>query len=907
MRSAACARSIVLVATAGCQRSWPLKSRSTFQTTPVGASRIVLLTMCGTDSASEHALERIEAALKHAGSDRVDQFSLALRRTVEFGRPFQEGLFTVGHRRQTQCRDVVLDAHRRFENRIGAEHVVVGEAEQLFANAVAVAQREIAHATDFVRGFSALDAALGDRRMPVGQAVEVAYPCPDPIVADIDDGRNIDTSHGAPSALLAWARRFSLALGGTGGRSRRPVLALIPWRGLLADTLHIACFANKAWHLRETATLDADVGEDRVDQRRLNAVTQRRIDHFVRCTASAAAVSVAAGQTVDVQDADALDLLHRLDALAHDALDAVEQLAAEQRVARLVGEHVLGLVEQLLRLGFDRRAHPFGLGADPRLLGFLFGDQHFDRLASLGELAVAHGDDTLGRLGRARLGVLGLGMRGRMFERLLIENNRLLHQRRLDFLLAIDLQLAQIPLAPDAGLVEPAVGRDARALDFLVGGNLGFLQGLDARDLQLLDHAPTLQPGSFERLLPRHLGGLDLAAGHDLGLLEQPIGVDALGALRRQRYDPVLVGELDRFLLVDVEHFALLAGGYALGLERKFDADALTLDRVAAVQFGRLDLFCTLDVLFLRLLLAHDAGESDILLLGDPRRLDRLARGNIGFLDRAMARDFERANAFLLGNARGFGRFARRDAGDFECLIAIDLQFAGALLGGDSARSEHTFARDAGGFHRLLRNDLGFLDRADLLDLERAGLLVGGDPFGVNDARLCDPRLLGRLLGGNLGFVNRPGAFNLAPSGILLVGDAGVGDDAVLLDPGLLDEFARLDLGCVDRAGTLDFLLPHLAFRSDASGVDRALVGDAGLFDFLPREDLLGFDHLGALDFPLPGFALGGDARFRDGLFVGDARLFDGLARRDLRLFGFGLAQRAFARHLRALQGAADR
>src|SRR6266849_5270519 len=154
MRSAACARSIVLVATAGCQRSWPLKSRSTFQTTPVGASRIVLLTMCGTDSTSEHALERIEATLKHAGSDGVDEFGLALGRTVEFGRPFQEGFFAVRDWRQAQRRDVVLDAHRRFENRIGAEHVEIGEAEQLFANTVAIAQGEIAHAADLVRGFS---------------------------------------------------------------------------------------------------------------------------------------------------------------------------------------------------------------------------------------------------------------------------------------------------------------------------------------------------------------------------------------------------------------------------------------------------------------------------------------------------------------------------------------------------------------------------------------------------------------------------------------------------------------------------------------------------------------------------------------------------------------------------------
>src|SRR6267143_1565954 len=610
---------------------------------------------------------------------------------VEIGRPFQEGLFTVGHRRQTQCRDVVLDAHRRFENRIGAEHVVVREAEQLFANAVAVAQREIAHATDFVCGFSALDAALGDRRMPVGQAIEVAYPCPDPIVADIDDGRNIDTSHGAPSALLARARRFSLALGWTGGRCRRPGLTLIPWRGLLTDTLHIACFANKAWHLRETATLDADVGEDRVDQRRLNAVTQRRIDHFVRCTASAAAVGGTAGQTVDMQDADALDLLHRLDALAHNALDAVEQFAAEQRVARLVGQHVLGFIEQLLPLCFDRRTHPFGLRADTLLLGFLLGDQHFDRLAPLGDLAVAHGDDAFGRLGRTRLGVLGLGMRGRMLQRFLIESNRLLHQRRLDLLLALDL---------------------------LVRGNLGFLQGLDATDFELLDHAPALQPSRFERLLPGHFTGLDVATGDDLGLLDLPIGVDALGALRRQRDDPVLVGEFDRFLLLDVEHLARLAGGNALSLERKLYADALALDRVAPLQFGRLDRLRPLDVLLLRRLFARNAGEGDVLFLGDPRRLDGLARGNVGFLDRAMARDFERTDAFLLRDARGFGRFARRDTGNFEGLIAVDFQFAGALLGGDAARCEGAFARDPSGFHRLLRGDLGFLDSANLLDLE---------------------------------------------------------------------------------------------------------------------------------------------------------------------------------------------
>src|SRR3984957_9343656 len=607
-----------------------------------------------------------------------------------------------------------------------------------------------------------------------------------------------------------------------------------------------------------------------------------------------------------MQDADSLDLLHRLDALAHDALDAVKQLAAEQRVARLIGEHVLGFVEQLLRLGFDRGPHPFGLRADPRLLGFLLGNEDLDGLAALGDLAVAHGDDALGGFGGARLGVLGFGLRGRLFQRLLLESDRFFHQDRLDLLLAVDLQLAQIPLATDAGLVEAAIRRDAGALDFLVRGDLRFLQGLHARDFELLDHAATLQPGRFEGLFPRYFDGLDIAAGDNLGLLDLAVGVDPLGAVRRQRDDPLLVGKLDRPLLVDVEDFARPARGNALGFERKFDADALPFDGVTSPQFGGLDRFRALDVLLFGLLVAQDAGEGDFLFLGDPCSLDRLTRSDVGFLDGAVSRDLERADAFLLGDAAGFGRFARGDAGDFERLIAIDLQLAGALLGGDPAPGPHALARDAGRFHRLLCGDLGFLNRTDLLDFERTGLLVGGDPFGIDDGRLGDARLLGGFLGGNLGGFHRAGAFDLATARLLLIGDTGVGDDTVLLDAGFLDEFTRLDLGLFDGAGTLDFFLPHLAFRGDASGVDRALVGDARLFDFLARQDLLGFNRLGAFDFLLAGFALRGDAGFGDSLLVGDARLLDGLAGLDLRLFGLGLAQRTFARHLGSLQGAAD-
>src|SRR5258708_18726710 len=105
--SEACARSMVLVATAGCQRSWPLKSRSTFQTAPVGALRTVLLTICGT-LASEGALQRVEAALKHAGPDITDQPVLALARAAELARPFHQRLVPLCHRHQPQPFDSIL-------------------------------------------------------------------------------------------------------------------------------------------------------------------------------------------------------------------------------------------------------------------------------------------------------------------------------------------------------------------------------------------------------------------------------------------------------------------------------------------------------------------------------------------------------------------------------------------------------------------------------------------------------------------------------------------------------------------------------------------------------------------------------------------------------------------------------
>src|SRR5262249_11992409 len=177
-----------------------------------------------------------------------------------------KGLISVGDGCEPQRGDVILHAHWRLQDRVGAEHVVVRQAQELLADAIAVAQAEVSDAADLVRGLAALDPAFGNRRMPVRQAVEIAHARPDPIIARIDEGRAVDPCHDALRSFLARP-----ALGGRLTARRRRGwgrsglgLATALARGL-ADALHVARLSNETWHFGEASAFDADVGKDRVD------------------------------------------------------------------------------------------------------------------------------------------------------------------------------------------------------------------------------------------------------------------------------------------------------------------------------------------------------------------------------------------------------------------------------------------------------------------------------------------------------------------------------------------------------------------------------------------------------------------------------------------------------------------
>src|SRR3546814_20405583 len=79
-----------------------------------------------------------------------------------------------------------------------------------------------------------------------------------------------------------------------------------PWRHVLSHSFPPRRSSDLARH---AGALDADLLHHRVDQRRLRAVAQRALDHLVGRRAMAAAAAAAAAEAVDVENADAVDLL----------------------------------------------------------------------------------------------------------------------------------------------------------------------------------------------------------------------------------------------------------------------------------------------------------------------------------------------------------------------------------------------------------------------------------------------------------------------------------------------------------------------------------------------------------------------------------------------------------------------
>src|SRR6185503_10806253 len=104
-------------ATTGCQAAWLLKSRRMAHTRSIGASMTADRTtlIMAVQLTPDEGLQMREPGLEHALADLVGQGLLSLGRTVELRRPLGEGPVAVGHRRELQRGNVVLDTHRAVE------------------------------------------------------------------------------------------------------------------------------------------------------------------------------------------------------------------------------------------------------------------------------------------------------------------------------------------------------------------------------------------------------------------------------------------------------------------------------------------------------------------------------------------------------------------------------------------------------------------------------------------------------------------------------------------------------------------------------------------------------------------------------------------------------------------------
>jgi hypothetical protein len=217
----------------------------------------------------------------------------------------------------------------------------------------------------------------------------------------------------------------------------------------------------------------------------------------------------------------------------------LQHLAAEQRGARRIGEHVLGLVDEALRLGLDlgrtlsASAISLASAAAFSAISTSIG------LAPVGGLGLAHGLDLFLGLRGGGAGGIGLGAGGTFLQRFLVKRDGLLHLRRLDLALALDLETAAFGLVADADFVQPAFRGDARAFDILAAADLGLAQRLHARDLELLDGAAAFQLGGLDACSRATSAASTSRCGGDLGLLDAGFRRRRARLLDRQARRPV--------------------------------------------------------------------------------------------------------------------------------------------------------------------------------------------------------------------------------------------------------------------------------------------------------------------------------------------------------------------------------
>ena len=146
-----------------------------------------------------------------------------------------------------------------------------------------------------------------------------------------------------------------------------------------------------------------------------------------------------------------VDLFHRLDALANDALDVIEELVTQTSRARFFAQRVVGLVQLTMAQGVDVVAVGGGVGfdligvgarfrLDPRRLSVALGGDDVGEPAAIGDRLLPCGR-------RLFLGFYCLGARFLGQNALLGDVSLLTEARRLDAFARADLRFLSLAFA----------------------------------------------------------------------------------------------------------------------------------------------------------------------------------------------------------------------------------------------------------------------------------------------------------------------------------------------------------------------------------------------------------------------------------------------------------------------------
>src|SRR5271170_2079774 len=146
-------------------------------------------------SACKQCLQRAEPGGEDVATDIVCNPVFAIRSRIEFSRPFGESVIVIRDGDESHRRHIIFDAHRTFENRVCAKHLIVGQRQEPLANSSTVVEPKIPDTPDLVGRRVVFDPALHYEFRPIWQTVEVAHDRPDGAGRRWDHDGGIDLRH----------------------------------------------------------------------------------------------------------------------------------------------------------------------------------------------------------------------------------------------------------------------------------------------------------------------------------------------------------------------------------------------------------------------------------------------------------------------------------------------------------------------------------------------------------------------------------------------------------------------------------------------------------------------------------------------------------------------------------------